>query len=85
MRIVAMWSAAITALVLVPLVAHGAAVQPNLVADADAGVAPAPAAPAADFGTRWVFAAAVAGLLAGGVIAHYRKKRKGTASGSSSK
>jgi len=38
--------------------------------------APAPApAPATDGGTRWVYAAAIGGLIAGGLIAQYRKKK----------
>ncbi|HSO32803.1 MAG TPA: hypothetical protein VLT33_09805 [Labilithrix sp.] len=43
---------------------------------ADAGVAATvTAAPAKDLGTRWVYAAALGGLIAGGLIAHYRKKK----------
>ena len=45
---------------------------------ADAGMTAAPAPPPepvrGDGGTRWVYAAAIGGLLAGGLIAHYRKK-----------
>jgi len=48
-------------------------------ATADAGVvaaAPAPASsPRGDGGTRWVYAAAIGGLVAGGLIARYRKRK----------
>jgi hypothetical protein len=44
-------------------------------ADAGLAVTAAPTPPTQDIGTRWVYAAAIAGLLAGGVIAYYRKKR----------
>lgn len=44
-------------------------------AGAGAAASAAPSAPPSDLGTRWVYAAALGGLLAGGVIAHYRKKR----------
>lgn len=36
---------------------------------------PSPSAPATDGGTRWVYAAAIGGLIAGGLIAQYRKKK----------
>jgi len=46
-------------------------------ADADAGAVTAavPTPPSHDMGTRWVYAAAIVGLLAGGLIARYKKKR----------
>ena len=44
-------------------------------ADAGPTAAPAPPAPSSDGGTRWVYAAAIGGLIAGGLIAHYRKKK----------
>lgn len=44
-------------------------------ADAGSMSAPSPPAPTKDGGTRWVYAAAIVGLLAGGLIAHFRKKK----------
>jgi hypothetical protein len=46
--------------------------------DVDAGVLPAesPPAEAPDLGTRWVFVAAVGGILAGALIAYRRKNAK---------
>jgi hypothetical protein len=55
-----------------------ASAEPNVVdagAQVDAGVVSAAPAPAPDRGTRWVYAAAIGGLVAGGIIAHFRKKR----------
>ena len=43
--------------------------------DASLGAAPTPLAPTTDAGTRWVYAAAIGGLIAGGLIARYRKKK----------
>ena len=43
--------------------------------DAGPTAVPAPPAPSKDAGTRWVYAAAIGGLIAGGLIAHYRKKK----------
>jgi hypothetical protein len=43
--------------------------------DAGATASAAPTPPPRDLGTRWVYAAALGGLIAGGIIAHYRKKR----------
>jgi len=60
-----------------PLAGDGGPGQPDR-GRADAGMAAAPAPPPepvrGDGGTRWVYAAAIGGLLAGGLIAHYRKK-----------
>lgn len=47
--------------------------------DADAGVSVAPTPPPHDLGTRWVYAAAIGGIVAGGAIAQYRKKRAASA------
>ncbi len=49
--------------------------------DAGQAASPAPVAPPVDpvdRGTRWVYAAAVAGLVAGGIIAAVRKKKPGS-------
>ena len=48
----------------------------NANANADAGASVTEGTPAShDLGTRWVLLAAVGGIVAGGAIAHYRKKR----------
>jgi hypothetical protein len=48
------------------------------VAGGPAPAAPTPASPRGDGGTRWVYAAAIGGLVAGGLIAHFRKKKPGS-------
>jgi hypothetical protein len=59
-----------------PPVTVGAEPAPST-ADAGPAVAtPAAAPPVKDGGTRWVYAAAIGGLLAGGFIAHRRKKNE---------
>lgn len=49
----------------------------NVAAGASADPRPSatPSPPPRDRGTRWVYAAAIGGLVAGGAIAHYRRKR----------
>ncbi|MDB4947175.1 MAG: hypothetical protein JWP97_6709 [Labilithrix sp.] len=93
MRPPALLAAAALALALLVSAAAARAAVPgpaapvDLVGSTDAGrptdteAAPSPAAPAhSDRGTRWVYAAAILGLVAGGLVAYFQKK-KGSAAG----